>query len=268
MVAAVGIAPTSPPLQGGANLSQLNSHRKLVPPRGNAPRSFGYRPIALLLSYGGVMPAQVYAILCGTSPKKGGQPRACSPSTNDYGSIRLQTGAGALVRLTVLTKLAPPPGIAPGSHRLTGGLHTLCIERNRKEGTPGRICTCVVPFRRRMPRSARPREPRENGRAPRLRSGYLPREHSLAHPSGCLWQAISRPSALGSPSQAARITIFLVPDMPNALASAYHEMVSPAGVAPASSAFAKRRSSPELRGNVKVAVVTGAAPAVSCLTGR
>lgn len=172
-MAAAGIAPASPPLQGGANLSQLNSHRKLVPPRGNAPRSFGYRPTALLLSYVGVMPRQVFVILLSHHGKKSGQPRACSPSTNDYGSIRLQTGDGALVRLTVLIELAPPPGIVPGSHRLTGGLHTLCIERNRKNGTPGRTCTCVVPFRRRMPRSARPRESRENGRAPRLRSGYL-----------------------------------------------------------------------------------------------
>src|ERR1700722_18888712 len=52
MAAAAGIAPASPPLQGGANLSQLNS-QKLVPPRGNAPRSIGYQPTALLLSYEG-----------------------------------------------------------------------------------------------------------------------------------------------------------------------------------------------------------------------
>ncbi len=52
MVAAAGIAPASPPLQGGANLSQLNSQK--VPPRGNAPRSPGYQPGALLLSYRGM----------------------------------------------------------------------------------------------------------------------------------------------------------------------------------------------------------------------
>ena len=45
----VGIAPTSPPLQGGANLPQLLG--EMVVPRGNAPRSSGYRPGALLLSY-------------------------------------------------------------------------------------------------------------------------------------------------------------------------------------------------------------------------
>ena len=52
LVAEFGIAPNSPRLQRGANLSQLFS-LKLVPPRGNAPRSIDYRSIALLLSYGG-----------------------------------------------------------------------------------------------------------------------------------------------------------------------------------------------------------------------
>ena len=51
VVAVSGIVPDSPRLQQGANLSQLNS---LVPPRGIAPRSIGYRPIALLLSYEGM----------------------------------------------------------------------------------------------------------------------------------------------------------------------------------------------------------------------
>ena len=63
MVPEAGIAPTSPPLQGGANLSQLlgdgwigtgpeSGSRKMVVPRGNAPRSPAYRAGALLLSYG------------------------------------------------------------------------------------------------------------------------------------------------------------------------------------------------------------------------
>ena len=34
-------------------------------------------------------------------------------------------------------EMAPPLGIAPSSHRLTGGPHTLCVERNwRWSGTP------------------------------------------------------------------------------------------------------------------------------------
>ena len=49
MVPEVGIAPTSPPLQGGANLPQLLG--EMVVPAGNAPASSGYRPGALLLSY-------------------------------------------------------------------------------------------------------------------------------------------------------------------------------------------------------------------------
>jgi hypothetical protein len=52
MVAAFGIAPNSPRLQRGANLSQL--HSLVVLPRGNAPRSLAYRARALLLSYGGM----------------------------------------------------------------------------------------------------------------------------------------------------------------------------------------------------------------------
>ncbi len=52
----VGIAPTSPRLQQGANLSQLLGDCadgvRMVVPAGNAPASPGYQPGALLLSYG------------------------------------------------------------------------------------------------------------------------------------------------------------------------------------------------------------------------
>ena len=55
MVPEVGIAPTSPRLQRGANLPQLLggacARPKLVVPAGNAPASSGYQPGALLLSY-------------------------------------------------------------------------------------------------------------------------------------------------------------------------------------------------------------------------
>ena len=49
MVPEVGIAPTSPRLQRGANLPQLLGG--MVVPAGNAPASSGYQPDALLLSY-------------------------------------------------------------------------------------------------------------------------------------------------------------------------------------------------------------------------
>jgi hypothetical protein len=61
MVPEVGIAPTSPRLQRGANLSQLlgglahgdyHSCAEMVVLAGNAPASSGYQPGALLLSYG------------------------------------------------------------------------------------------------------------------------------------------------------------------------------------------------------------------------
>ena len=55
MVPEVGIAPTSPRLQRGANLPQLLGgacvRPLLVVPAGNAPASSGYQPGALLLSY-------------------------------------------------------------------------------------------------------------------------------------------------------------------------------------------------------------------------
>ena len=50
MAPEVGIAPTSPPLQGGANLPQLLG--EVVVLAGNAPASSGYQPGTLLLSYG------------------------------------------------------------------------------------------------------------------------------------------------------------------------------------------------------------------------
>jgi len=48
VVPEVGIAPTSPRLQRGANLPQLLG--EVVVPRGNAPRSLAYQASALLLS--------------------------------------------------------------------------------------------------------------------------------------------------------------------------------------------------------------------------
>ena len=77
--------------------------------------------------------------------------------------------ASSASRTRSVCEMAPPLGIAPSSHRLTGGPHTLCVERNALRGSayrkprsalctasgeaiaPGRSCTCVVPLRRRMP---------------------------------------------------------------------------------------------------------------------
>ena len=79
LVAEFGSAPNSPRLQRGANLSQLFS-LKLVPPRGNAPRSISNRLMALLLSYEGYCceksPVKV------TLPRLPGVGRACFYYTN------------------------------------------------------------------------------------------------------------------------------------------------------------------------------------------
>ena len=51
LVPEVGIAPTSPPLQGGALICLSYSGVNVVVPHGNAPRSLAYQASALLLSY-------------------------------------------------------------------------------------------------------------------------------------------------------------------------------------------------------------------------
>ena len=76
----VGIAPTSPRLQRGANLPQLLggwlaepklSERRLVVPAGNAPASSGYQPGALLLSYETVHCGRPRAEGVGNAPTSG-----------------------------------------------------------------------------------------------------------------------------------------------------------------------------------------------------
>src|SRR5687767_9541039 len=98
MAAAFGIAPNSPRLQRGANLSQLHSPSTgsgpvaVVPPHGIAPRSIGYRPIALLLSYRGIeMVARR-----GNAPRSAG----CKP-------------AALLLSYRAKKKMPPQRGLAP-----------------------------------------------------------------------------------------------------------------------------------------------------------
>lgn len=72
MAPEVGIAPTSPPLQRGANLPQILRGAcarsplraaKMVVPRRNAPRSLAYKASALLLSYETM-------VSCGLTPNR------------------------------------------------------------------------------------------------------------------------------------------------------------------------------------------------------
>jgi hypothetical protein len=145
MVPEVGIAPTSPPLQGGANLPQLLGV-KMVVPAGNAPASSGYRPGALLLSY------RTMAEGVGSAP------------TSAMPDPVFETGAASLY-LPAFHKMAARVGLAPTPCGLTGRRATLTPPGN---GAAGRTCTCIVPFRRRMPDLFRPRQHSENGQRGRI----------------------------------------------------------------------------------------------------
>ena len=105
MVPEVGIAPTSPPFQGGANLPQLLGV-KMVVPAGNAPASPGYRPGALLLSY------RTMAEGVGSAP------------TSVVTDPVFETGAASLY-LPAFHKLAARVGLAPTPNGLTGRRATL-----------------------------------------------------------------------------------------------------------------------------------------------
>ena len=110
MVPEVGIAPTSPPLQGGANLPQLLGV-KMVVPAGNAPASPGYRPGALLLSY------RTMAEGVGSAP------------TSVVTDPVFETGAASFY-LPAFHKMAARVGLAPTPNGLTGRRATLTLPGN------------------------------------------------------------------------------------------------------------------------------------------
>ena len=60
--------------------------------------------------------------------EKSGAPRTRTLDT-DEGATVFKT-ASSTDRTRSVCEMAPPLGIAPSSHRLTGGPHTLCVERN------------------------------------------------------------------------------------------------------------------------------------------
>ena len=122
----VGIAPTSRLFQSRANLPQLFG--EMVVLAGNAPASSGYQPGALLLSYGTWRKASVML-----------RPRRCRSCFRDRCSQLISA---------CLPKLAARVGLAPTPCGLTNRRATLTLPGN---GAAGRILTCIVPFRRRMP---------------------------------------------------------------------------------------------------------------------
>src|SRR5215467_2509146 len=98
-------------------------------------RSSGYQPGALLLSY------RTMADGVGIAPT---QPKG-SLGFRDRGITTLPT----------IQKLAARVGLAPTPNGLTGRRATLTPSGN---GAAGRILTCIVPLRRRMPGYVRPRQ--------------------------------------------------------------------------------------------------------------
>ena len=110
MVPEVGSAPTSPPLQGGANLPQLLGV-KMVVPAGNAPASSGYQPGALQLSY------RTMAEGVGSAP------------TSVVTDPVFETGAASLY-LPAFHKMAARVGLAPTPNGLTGRRATLTLPGN------------------------------------------------------------------------------------------------------------------------------------------
>ena len=156
MVPEVGIAPTSPRLQRGANLPQLLG--EMVVPAGNAPASSGYQPGALLLSY------ETMAEGVGNAP------------TSARADPVFKTGAASLY-LPAFQKWSGwqelhlrPPRSEQGRLLLTlhpeigcqGWTRTNTVRFNKPScyfdttwqfeiGASGRTSSCIVPLRRRMP---------------------------------------------------------------------------------------------------------------------
>ncbi len=111
-----------------AALICLSYSERVVVPAGNAPASSGYQPGALLLSYGTWRKASVML-----------RPRRCRSCFRDRCSQLISA---------CLPKLAARVGLAPTPCGLTNRRATLTLPGN---GAAGRILTCIVPFRRRMP---------------------------------------------------------------------------------------------------------------------
>ena len=114
----------------------------MVARRGNAPRSAGCGPAAFLLSYramkkwhphpvmlrGFLVENQACCYCTMRADETGGAPRTRTLDTI-AGATVFKT-ASSTSRTRSVCEMAPPLGIAPSSHRLTGGPHTLCVERN------------------------------------------------------------------------------------------------------------------------------------------
>jgi hypothetical protein len=159
-VAGATIAPRSIGYRPMALLLSYGGVGKMVARRGNAPRSAGCEPAALLLSYRAWKcwhphPVTLRGLLV--------ENQACCFCTMRAGNLAEHRGLAPRTPLPVrlLSRQLPRlAGRAPSeigsptwtrttTNRLTGGHAPLTSSGTG--GAPGRNCTCVVPFRRRMP---------------------------------------------------------------------------------------------------------------------
>ena len=87
-----------------------------------------------------------------------GREKSGAPRTRTLDTIAGATvfkTASSTYRTRSVCEMAPPLGIAPSSHRLTGGPHTLCVERNL---LPAGIAPASFRLEDGCLQSARPRE--------------------------------------------------------------------------------------------------------------
>ena len=114
--------------------------------------------------------------------EKSGAPRTRTLDTI-AGATVFKTASSAS-RTHSVCEMAPPLGIAPSSHRLTGGPHTLCVERNA-------CAVALTDNAERTPHSRRSGNLLPAGVAPasfRLEDGCL---SLLGHGSGMKWSRAS-----------------------------------------------------------------------------
>jgi hypothetical protein len=131
-VAGVGIAPTSADLQPAAHLSEPSSdENEMVPPRGDAPRSAGYRPAALLLSYGG----EVMRTLSAACEKLAEHQRIAAPAAMPNA---LRDWSDALSRKPLHS------GRLCGAQRFSGPFPRLCRTCSFENGSPAWTCTMTI----------------------------------------------------------------------------------------------------------------------------
>lgn len=125
MAAGTGIAPACAEFQSAAHLSEPSSVYKMVPRRGDAPRSSGYQPGALLLSYRGEW-MQAFASRLRSMPARvwenGGAPENRTLDAF-WGAAGFKAVSSSMPDVLRCRKVEEPaPGFAPGTTAVRSGV--------------------------------------------------------------------------------------------------------------------------------------------------